>query len=40
MNLAVVNPDHTPYCLSSPNEELNDVLTKDWPHDILVSLPA
>lgn len=40
VNLAVANPDHTPYCLSSPNAELNDVLTKDWPHDILASLPA
>jgi hypothetical protein len=40
VNLAVLNPDHTPYCVSSSDEELNDVLTKEWPHDILASLPS
>jgi hypothetical protein len=39
VNLAVLNTDHTPYCVSSPNEELNGVLTKEWPHDILAALP-
>ncbi|CCQ46510.1 hypothetical protein ARTSIC4J27_2473 [Pseudarthrobacter siccitolerans] len=39
VNLAVLNPDHTPYCVSSSDQELNDVLTKAWPHDILASLP-
>jgi hypothetical protein len=40
VNLAVLNPDHTPYCVSSPDDELNDVLTKVWPHDLLSSLPS
>lgn len=39
VNLAVRNVDHTPYCVSSPNTELEDVLTKEWPHSILASLP-
>lgn len=39
VNLAVLNPDHTPYCVSSSDQELNDVLTLEWPHDILASLP-
>lgn len=39
VNLAVLDPEQTPYCVSSANEELNDVLTKEWPHDILASLP-
>ncbi|MGF9648877.1 hypothetical protein AAIH32_12930 [Pseudarthrobacter oxydans] len=40
MNLAVLNKDYTPYCVSSSDQELNDVLTKEWPHDILASLPS
>ena len=40
VNLAVLNVEQTPYCVSSPNEELNDVLTREWPHDILASLPS
>lgn len=40
VNLAVLNPDHTPYCVSSTNDELNQVLTNEWPHDILASLPS
>ncbi|SEQ27515.1 DUF2199 domain-containing protein [Arthrobacter sp. OV608] len=39
VNLAVLNPDHTPYCVSSSDQELNDVLTLEWPHDILASPP-
>ena len=39
VKLAVLNPDHTPYCVSSSDQELNDVLTKEWPHDVLASLP-
>ncbi|MFH5878220.1 DUF2199 domain-containing protein [Arthrobacter sp. NA-172] len=39
VNLAVLNPDHTPYCVSSANEQLSEVLTKVWPHDVLASLP-
>lgn len=39
VNLAVLDPDHTPYCVSSPDQELNDMLTKEWPHDVLASLP-
>lgn len=40
VNLAVLNTEQTPYCVSSPDEELNDVLTREWPHDILASLPS
>ncbi|MDQ0849415.1 hypothetical protein QFZ65_001353 [Arthrobacter sp. B3I9] len=39
VNLAVLNAEQTPYCVSSSNEELNDVLTREWPHDILHSMP-
>lgn len=39
VNLAVLNPDHTPYCVGSANEKLSEVLTKVWPHDIIASLP-
>lgn len=39
VNLAVLNADHTPYCVSSTNAELSEVLSKEWPHDILASLP-
>ncbi|MBT2512861.1 DUF2199 domain-containing protein [Arthrobacter sp. ISL-30] len=39
VDLAVLDPDHTPYCVSSPDHELSDVLTKEWPHSILASLP-
>jgi hypothetical protein len=38
VNLAVLNQDHTPYCVSSPDEVLNYVLTKEWPHSVLTSL--
>ena len=27
------------YCVPSFDEELNDVLSREWPHDILASLP-
>lgn len=40
VNLAVLNQDQTPYCVSSSDEQLNEVLTKEWPHDILASLPS
>ena len=39
VSLAVLNRDHTPYCVSSHNEDLSEVLTKEWPHGILASLP-
>ncbi|WP_344363258.1 DUF2199 domain-containing protein [Arthrobacter humicola] len=39
VNLAVLDPDHTPYCVSSPDHVLSDVLTKEWPHSVLASLP-
>jgi len=29
---AVRDPDHTPYCESSSDPELTNVLTKEWPH--------
>lgn len=39
VDLAVRNVDHTPYCVSSSNIELEQVLTGSWPHSILASLP-
>jgi len=39
VNLAVLDPDHTPYCVSSPDQGLDDVLSKEWLHSILASLP-
>ncbi|CAH0200282.1 hypothetical protein SRABI83_01887 [Arthrobacter sp. Bi83] len=40
MNLAVLDTNHTPYCVGSPTEDLNNVLTKEWPNDILAALPS
>ncbi len=37
--MAVLDVDRTPYCVSSPDEGLSDVLPKEWPHSILASLP-
>ena len=31
VDLAVLDPDHTPYCVSSREPKLNDVLTQEWP---------
>ncbi|UVJ38979.1 DUF2199 domain-containing protein [Arthrobacter sp. CJ23] len=39
VDLAVRNVDHTPYCVSSSSPELEDLLTNEWPHSILDSLP-
>ncbi|WP_411733666.1 DUF2199 domain-containing protein [Paeniglutamicibacter sp.] len=38
--LEVTNIDHTPYCVSSPNQCLSDVLQQQWPHEILEGLPS
>lgn len=39
VDLVVLDPNHTPYCVSSPDPELHDVLTREWPHSVLASLP-
>ena len=39
VNLAVRNVDHTPYCVGSSSPELEGLLTSEWPHSILDSLP-
>ena len=38
--VAVLDTDHTPYCVSSSHEELHAVLSREWPHaDVLDRLP-
>ena len=40
VTLAVRDPDHTPYCVSSSDAMLSRVLGQEWPHsDILDVLP-
>jgi len=40
VNLAVLDPDHTPYCVSSRNPTLSAVLEQEWPHQaVLGALP-
>lgn len=39
VNLAVRNTDQTPFRVASTDDDLDDVPTKEWPHDILDSLP-
>ena len=40
VQLAVLNADETPYCISSEHAELHRILTTDWPHDVLRALPV
>ena len=40
VSLAVRDPKHTPYCAASPDPQLSQVLSEQWPHEgILDSLP-
>jgi hypothetical protein len=40
VTLAVKDPEHTPYCVSSSDPMLSRVLGQEWPHkDILETLP-
>lgn len=40
VDLAVRNIDHTPYCVSSTDPDLVNVLSQEWPHDdVLSTLP-
>lgn len=40
VTLAVRDPEHTPYCVSSSDHMLSRVLGKEWPHkDVLETLP-
>ncbi len=40
VTLAVKDPEHTPYCVSSSDHVLSRVLGEEWPHkDILGTLP-
>lgn len=40
VTLAVKDPDHTPYCVSSSDHMLSRVLGEEWPHkDVLETLP-
>ncbi|MEN3264597.1 DUF2199 domain-containing protein [Pseudonocardia sp.] len=41
VELAVRDPTHTPYCVSSPDATLNDVLTREWNHETVIgALPS
>ena len=40
VTLEVRNPEHPPYCVSSPQQDLSDVLQQEWPHEILDGLLA
>lgn len=33
---AVRDPSQTPYCVSSPDETVNHVLTEEWDHDLVL----
>lgn len=35
VELAVRDTEQTPYCVSSPHQELSDILLYEWPHEIL-----
>ncbi len=40
VTLAVKDPEHTPYCVSSSDHLLSRVLGQEWPHeDVLKALP-
>ena len=40
VTLAVKDPEHTPYCVSSSDHTLSRVLGEEWPHkDVLETLP-
>ena len=40
VTLAVKDPEHTPYCVSSSDHVLSRVLGQEWPHkDVLGTLP-
>lgn len=40
VSLAVSDPEATPYCISSSDEELGAVLTQEWDHErVLAGLP-
>ncbi len=40
LQLPVLNPDETPYCVSSTDLELASLLTTEWDHDrVLAWLP-
>ena len=40
VTLAVKDPEHTPYCVSSSDPMLSRVLSQEWPHnDVLGTLP-
>jgi len=32
----VRDPDHTPYCDNSTDPQLTDVLTNEWPHEVVL----
>jgi hypothetical protein len=40
VTLAVKDPEHTPYCVSSSDPALSRILGEEWPHeDVLEALP-
>ncbi len=40
VSLAVTNPDATPYCVDSEDDELRSVLANEWDHEVvLAALP-
>jgi hypothetical protein len=41
VDLAVTDPDATPYCVDSPDSKLRAVMTSYWDHELILSaLPA
>lgn len=38
VDLAVLNPEHTPYCVASEHAELQGVLTREWDHELVLSV--
>jgi len=37
VDLVVRDPDHTPYCVAGDSDELREVLTREWDHDLVLS---
>ena len=40
MRAKVRNPDEVPYAAGSPDEELQRILTEEWPHEFVLSAVA
>lgn len=37
VRLSVLDPDHTPYCVDSVDDQLRSILTDEWDHELVLS---